>query len=183
MDDDAVKRAMERIASAASGHPGPAEVDAVLERARKQVEALAQAATELEATLPERVGEAVREGVRAQAQPLSRQVAEMRGLMNRLLRKLEHVEGDLLAERNARVDDLALLVDLITSGWRGVDERLGRIDLRTAAVDTRVAGTDERLTRIDEAVLRLDERFDRLEKALSDKSGAVVYRIEERRSS
>jgi hypothetical protein len=48
--------------------------------------------------------------------------------MNQLIRRLERVEGDLLAERHARVDDLALLVDLIASGWRGVDERLARIE-------------------------------------------------------
>ncbi len=175
MDDEAVKRAMERIASGSSGRTGPADVDAALERAREQIEALAQAAAELEATLPDKVGEAVQEGVRAQAQPLGRQLAEVRGLMNRLIRKVEHLEGDLLAERNARVDDLALLVDLITSGWKSVDDRLGRIDLG--------AGADDRLSRIDESILRLDERFDRLEKALSDKSGAIVYRIEERRTS
>ena len=32
--------------------------------------------------------------------------------MNQVLRRLERLEGDLLAERHARVDDLALLVDL-----------------------------------------------------------------------
>ncbi len=48
--------------------------------------------------------------------------------MNQLIRRLERVEGDLLAERHARVDDLALLVDLVTSGWRGVDRRLDRIE-------------------------------------------------------
>jgi hypothetical protein len=48
--------------------------------------------------------------------------------MNQLSRRLERVEGDLLAERHARVDDLALLVDLVSSGWRGVDQRLARIE-------------------------------------------------------
>jgi hypothetical protein len=33
-----------------------------------------------------------------------------------------------LAERHARVDDLSLLVDLISSGWRSVDERLTRLE-------------------------------------------------------
>ena len=50
------------------------------------------------------------------------------GLTNQVIRRLERLEGDLLAERHARVDDLALLVDLITSGWRSVDERLARIE-------------------------------------------------------
>jgi hypothetical protein len=48
--------------------------------------------------------------------------------MNQLIRRLERIEGDQLAERHARVDDLALLVDLVTSGWKGVDERLARLE-------------------------------------------------------
>ena len=34
----------------------------------------------------------------------------------------------MLAERHARIDDLALLVDLVSSGWKGVDSRLERIE-------------------------------------------------------
>ena len=99
-----------------------------MERARTQIEALAVAAAELESALPEQIGDAVREGVRAEAGPLGRQVAEMRGLTNAVLRRLERIEGDALAERHARVDDLALVVDLITSGWKGVDARLARLE-------------------------------------------------------
>ncbi|MBV8395997.1 MAG: hypothetical protein JO064_07030, partial [Actinobacteria bacterium] len=44
------------------------------------------------------------------------------------IRRLERLETDLLAERHARVDDLSLLVDLITSQWRGLNERLDRIE-------------------------------------------------------
>jgi hypothetical protein len=73
--------------------------------------------------------------------------------MNQLLRRLSALEGDLLTERNARVDDLALLVDLVSSGWKGVDARLGRI----------------------EAVVN------RLEQQSHDSRGAIVYRMEDRR--
>ena len=62
-----------------------------------------------------------------------RHLAEVRGLMNQLIRRLERVEGDLLAERHARVDDLALLVDLVASGWRGVDAAPHRREHREAA--------------------------------------------------
>ncbi len=79
--------------------------------------------------------------------PVARNLAEVRGLLNQMIRRLERLEGDLLAERHARVDDLALLVDLITSGWKGVDERLARI-----------------------------------ERGLESRSGAIVYRMEERRA-
>jgi hypothetical protein len=130
MDADAVRRAQERIARAAGGRVEPAALDAALERAREQVEALAAAAADLEATLPGRVGDAVQDGLRAQALPVGRHVAELRGLTNQLIRRLERIEGDLLAERHARVDDLALLVDLVSSGWRGIEQRLARIERR-----------------------------------------------------
>ena len=146
MDDDAVHRALDRLAGAAEGRPEPADIDAALERARAQIEALAQTAAELESTLPIKVGDAVEDGLRKQVLPVARHLAEVRGLMNQVIRRLERLEGDQLAERNARVDDLALLVDLIASGWKGVDNRLAK-----------------------------------LEERLQGSSGAIVYRIEERR--
>ena len=133
MDEGAIRRVTERLAVAAARVADTADVDAALTRAREQVEALAAAAAELAATLPAQVNDAVRDGVRAEALPVARQTAEVRGLMNGLIRRLERVETDLRAERHARVDDLALLVDLITSGWTNVDERLGRIEESLAA--------------------------------------------------
>jgi hypothetical protein len=126
--DDAVDRARERLEAAASGRPDAAAVDAALERAREQVEALAATAADLESNLPARVGDAVQDGLREQVLPVARNLAEIRGLMNQLIRRLERVEGDLLAERHARVDDLALLVELVTAGWRSVEQRLTRIE-------------------------------------------------------
>jgi hypothetical protein len=146
MDDGAMERAQERVEQRAEG----AALDSLLVRAREQVEALAAATSALEESLPARVEETVR----GQAQPVGRNLAEIRGLMNQLLRRLATLEGDLLSERNARVDDLALLVDLVSSGWKGVDARLGRI----------------------EAVVN------RLEQATNDSRGATVYRMEDRRT-
>jgi hypothetical protein len=124
VEESVIARAKERLEE----RPRPAELEAALERARAQIEGLAEAAAELESALPERVGSAVREGVRAEALPVGRQLAEVRGLMNQLIRRMERIEGDLLAERHARIDDLALLVDLVTSGWRSVDDRLRRLE-------------------------------------------------------
>ena len=140
---------MERIAGAAEGRTEPAAVDAALERAREQVEALAAAAAELEASLPTRVGDAVQDGLREQVLPVARHLAEVRGLMNQLIRRLERLEGDMLAERHARVDDLALLVDLVSSGWRGVDQRLARVEQgleqRSGAVVYRIERPDQQV--------------------------------------
>ena len=128
MDEGALDRARERLAEASAGKAQPADVEAALERARAQVEALAATAAELEASLPDRLGEAVRDGIRLEARPVSRQLAEVRGLANQTIRRLERIETELLADRGSRVDDLGLLVDLIDSGWRAVDERLRRIE-------------------------------------------------------
>jgi hypothetical protein len=129
VDEQALERAKARIAEAASGRTAPADLEAALERSRAQVESLAAAAAELEGTLPEKIGAAVHDGLRAEVLPVARHIAEMRGLLNQAIRRLERLEGDLLAERHARVDDLALLVDLVSSGWKGVSDRLERIEL------------------------------------------------------
>jgi hypothetical protein len=147
MNPGAIERANERLKQAAEGRTEPAVVEAALERARYQVESLAETAAQLEATLPDRVGEAVQTGLRQEVLPVAKHLAEVRGLSANMVRRLERLEGDLLAERHARVDDLALLIDLIASGWKGVDERLARLE--------RVLGADE---------------------------GAIVYRIEDRRT-
>lgn len=128
MDYSAVERARERLEAAAQNRSQPGDVDAALDRARHQIEELAELAAQLEASLPAKVGEAVQEGIRAEALPVARQLAEVRGLTSQTIRRLERIEGDNLAERHARVDDLALLVELITSGWKGVDERLARLE-------------------------------------------------------
>jgi len=128
MTDDAIERARERLREAAEGRPDAAAVDAALERVRLQAEELALAAAQVEATLPERIEGALQDGLREQVKPVGRNLAEIRGLSNQVIRRLERIEGDLLAERHARVDDLALLVDLISSGWKSVDDRLGSLE-------------------------------------------------------
>jgi hypothetical protein len=134
MNPVAIERANERLRQAAEGRTDPAVAEAAIERARHQVESLAETAAQLEATLPDRVGDAVQAGFGEQVLPVARHLAEVRGLSANMVRRLERLETDLLAERHARVDDLALLIDLITSGWRGVDDRLARLE-RTLGAD------------------------------------------------
>jgi hypothetical protein len=132
MDVLALERAQQRIADAAARRPEPALIEATLERSRQQIEALAEVAAGLEASVPVQVGDAVRDGLRTEVLPVARHIAEIRGLLNQTIRRLERIEGELLAERHARVDDLALLVDLVSSGWRGIDTRLARLEGRRA---------------------------------------------------
>jgi hypothetical protein len=124
VDLDAIARAQQRIEDAAAGRTDPAAFDATLQRARSAVEALAATTAKFEEGLPV----AIQDGLREHFRPSARHLAEMRGLTSQVIRRLERIEGDLLTERHARVDDLALLVDLIASGWRSVEERLGRLE-------------------------------------------------------
>jgi type II secretory pathway component PulM len=150
MNPVAIEKASERLRQAAAGRPHAAAVEAALERARDQVESLAATAAELEATLPAKVGDALQDGLREQVLPVARHLAEVRGLSAQLVRRLERIEGDLLAERHARVDDLGLLIDLVTSGWKSVDERLAKLEHAVVAddgavvyrIDDRRTGTD-----------------------------------------
>jgi hypothetical protein len=149
MDRDAIERARIRLAAAGEGEP-EAALEALLERARAGLEALAVTTAELEAGMPERLDAAVQRGLREEVIPVAKHLAEVRGLSGQTLRRLERIQGDLATERQARVEDLALLVDLIASGWRGVERRLDR----------------------------LERVLDRVERALEDRPSAAIYRIE-----
>ena len=94
--------------------------------------------------LDEQIADAVRDGVRAEATPVGRHLAEVRGMSVRAIRQLERIEASLGTERSARVDDLGLLVDLISTGWRTVDERLARIEELLCLLEEQQGG-DERL--------------------------------------
>ena len=145
MDEAALERVKQRIADAAAGRPEPALLEAALERSREQIASLAEAAAELEASMPARIESSVRDGLRSEVLPVARQVAEIRGLLNQVIRRLERLEGELLAERHARVDDLALLVDLVSSGWKGVDARIERLERSQAEDATRIIAAVEDL--------------------------------------
>jgi hypothetical protein len=72
--------------------------------------------------------DALRDGLREEAAPISRRLAEVKGLSNNAIRRLERIEETVESERAARIDDLGLLVDLLTEGWRSLNARLDRIE-------------------------------------------------------
>jgi hypothetical protein len=149
MDERAFERARERVEQRAEA----TALGEVLDRTRVELTALADTATEAAATLPARVESAVQDGLREQVLPVGRNLAETRGLMNQAIGRLDALEQAAQAERHERVDDLALLVELIASGWQSVDARLGRIE----------------------------DTLSRLAQRLEADGGATVYRLDERR--
>ncbi len=150
MDREALERARARIAEAREDRPSRVDLEAALERAESALDGLARTAAELEAVVPDRLGAAIEEGMRAEVVPVARQIAEVRGLTGQLVRRLEGLQAELAAERRERLEDLALLVELIGSGWRGVERRLDRA---------------ERI-------------LDRIERALEERPAAALYRID-----
>jgi hypothetical protein len=152
MDRDAIERARVRLAETSEGRPDDAALQALLERARSGLEALALTTSELETAMPERLETSLQKGLREEVIPVARHLAEVRGLSGQTIQRLERLQLDLASERRARVEDLALLVDLITSGWRGVEKRLDRIE----------------------------RMLDRVERVLDERGSesAAVYRIE-----
>jgi hypothetical protein len=84
------------------------------------------------------IREALKAGLREEAAPISRRLAEVKGLSNNAIRRLENIEATIESERSARVDDLALLVELLTEGWRGLNARLDRIEAALKPAETNV---------------------------------------------
>ena len=154
MLSDPVQREKRRLGEA-SRRPDPAEAEATLERARAALESLAERAAELEAVVPERLGAALADAMRAEVLPVGRPVAEVRGLSNATIRRLERLQLDVAAERKARVDDLAVLVELVRAGWDGVERRLAHVEAS----------------------------LERLERSLEDRPVAELYRLEDRQGS
>jgi hypothetical protein len=74
------------------------------------------------------VRQALREGLREEAAPISRRLAEVKGLSWNTIHRLERLEELATSEREARIDDLTLLVELLTEGWRSINTRLDRLE-------------------------------------------------------
>ena len=49
-------------------------------------------------------------------------------LLEELVNAVSEIRRESLADRRERIDDLAVLVELLTTGWRRVDRRLGRVE-------------------------------------------------------
>jgi Bacterial regulatory proteins, lacI family len=120
------------------------------------LERFAQAAAELEARLPQGVGNVVFDALRIEVRPVARHVEEISSLFEQMVRRLEQLGGDVSAERRERVEDIALLTELITSGWRTVDRRLARLERILARLEGQKPADDP-----SARVIRLEDRASR----------------------
>ena len=57
-------------------------------------------------------------------------------MLGELAEAVRDLRRETDAERRERVDDLAVLIDLITTGWQGLDTRLGRIERQVSRLES-----------------------------------------------
>ena len=62
-------------------------------------------------------------------------LVELSGVLSELAEAVRDLRRETDIERRERVDDLAVLIDLITTGWQGLDARLGRIERQLNRID------------------------------------------------
>jgi hypothetical protein len=110
---------------------GPGLDDDAITRAREQLlEAVVQVAGEL------RDPSSVRQHSEALAlRPLAARMSVMDALFERLAQDLDGIKRELGRARSERLEDLTLLVDLITTSWRSVDQRMGRIERKLERIE------------------------------------------------
>jgi hypothetical protein len=131
-----------------SGGPGDApaampDLRTILARAEANVGELRQTAAALEQSLPETVERAVERAMDERATP--RRLAELRELVRSLAGQMEQVNRDLLAERLGRIEDLELLVDLISSGMAALRQDVADVSGSITRMNSSVTGVAARL--------------------------------------
>jgi Bacterial regulatory proteins, lacI family len=62
-------------------------------------------------------------------------LVQLSSVLGELAEAVRDLRRETDAERRERVDDLAVLIDLITTGWQGLDARLGRIERQVSRLE------------------------------------------------
>lgn len=108
--------------------------------ANEVVSRVDQMAADLEARLPRDVGSILYEALRVQVQPVSRHIAELDALYQLINARLEDMRLQIERERHERLQDVELLSELVSAGWRSADRRLARVERMLARLEEAIAG-------------------------------------------
>lgn len=98
-----------------------------------------QIAADLQARLPENVGSVVCEALRVEVRPVTRHIAELDALFELISARLEDMRLEIEHERRERLEDVALLSELVSTGWRSADRRLARLEQMLARLEESIA--------------------------------------------
>lgn len=143
----------EPSSAAVADRPQVPDLRTLLARTESHVDELRATASALEARLPAQVERAIERAMAAHGD--ERHFDELRDALTAIARQIDQVNRDLLAERLGRVEDLELVVDLISTGMAEM-----RKDSATlAAMLERVGGgVDTVLDRMDQPLQVTVER-------------------------
>jgi hypothetical protein len=128
---DAREAALRRIGelrqrNVGTSEPAGPDLRTLLARSERHVDELRRSASELAAILPTRVEAAVARALGEDEGGLGRRLDRVVDQTGQLAAAVERVESDLLSERMARVEDLEVLVGLVSGGLTSL-----RADLRS----------------------------------------------------
>jgi chaperonin cofactor prefoldin len=99
------------------------------ESVRNQLfENIARATAELESSVPREVGSLVVEALRVEVRPVTERMETMGLLIEEIAEAWKDLRSQVTSERKERLEDVELMVELMTTGWRSVDRRLGRVE-------------------------------------------------------
>lgn len=128
--DAAVDRIKEAIDELGPPHGTLAPFDVLeTERIRGDIAVRMQDAVRSDVEIvPNEVGQVVFEALRVEVKPVAEHIERLQALVQNLTRELVDINEQLRREQNARVEDLALLTDLIVSGWTTASRRLARLE-------------------------------------------------------
>jgi methyl-accepting chemotaxis protein len=133
----------ERSPEAAGDTTTMPDLRTILARAEANVGELRQTAAALEQSLPEAVERAIERTMDERSTP--RRLAELRELVRSLAGQMEQVNRDLLAERLGRIEDLELLVDLLSTGMASLRQDVADVSGTIARMNSSVNGVASRL--------------------------------------
>jgi ABC-type transporter Mla subunit MlaD len=133
----------ERSPEAAGDTTTMPDLRTILARAEANVGELRQTAAALEQSLPEAVERAIERTMDERSTP--RRLAELRELVRSLAGQMEQVNRDLLAERLGRIEDLELLVDLLSTGMASLRQDVADVSGTIARMNASVTGVAARL--------------------------------------
>jgi chromosome segregation ATPase len=123
--------------------PSMPDLRTILARAETHVDELRSTAASLEESLPARVEQAVERAMSTHSD--GRRADELRELLRGLSRQVDQVNRDLLAERLGRIEDLELVVDLISTGMAALRQDVATLAALVERVDSGVDGVIDKL--------------------------------------
>jgi chromosome segregation ATPase len=126
-----------------AARPPVADLRTLLSRTESHVDELRSTAAALQARLPAQIESSIERAMAAHGD--ERRFAELRDLMTGLARQIDQVNRDLLAERLGRVEDLELVVDLISTGMAELRKDAATVSALVERVSARVETVLDRM--------------------------------------